>query len=345
MAPWIDSEQIVTGDDIFDRLGQGLQSMDVMVFLVSKASLESEWVKREVKYAIKKEIIERRLLVLPFIIDDTPTDALPWFLSSRNVSHGAADASGVEHIVNAVHQALERRSVVAETSSEESEFSYDPRVDRLIENVGLGDWNAARDAAIEMLKATDEFGENELFEALLTYIDCLDEDLRWGAIITIESFAQLAPWLIDRKLLTRMANHPDFSTRSSAASICFDLAYFAPDRVPVDVLLKLSMHDEDWYVMTPATAALKAMARWRPAVLRVFFSRLRSADPDAREHAAQALADIAREEPELLEREELAHELSRLEQMGDRAARGYIAEGLSRVQQADRSGPYRYGAF
>lgn len=345
MAPWIDSEQIVTGDDIFDRLGQGLQLMDVMVFLVSKASLESEWVKLEVKYAVKREINERRVLVLPFIIDDTPIDALDWFLSHRNVSCVAANPRGAEHIVNTVRQALQRRSVPVEASAQESEFRYDPRVNKLIENVGLGDWNAARDAAIEMLKATDEFGENELFQVLFTYIDCPDEDLRWGAIIAIESFAQLAPWLFNHELLSRMANHQDFSIRSSAASICFDLAHFAPDRVPIDVLLKLSTHDEDWYVTTPATAALKAMTRWRPAVLRVFFSRLHSPDPDAREYVAQALADIARTEPEILEPEDLIRAFTNLEQMGDKAALAYIAEALSKVRQVDRSGRYKYSAF
>ncbi|HUJ09578.1 MAG TPA: toll/interleukin-1 receptor domain-containing protein [Verrucomicrobiae bacterium] len=78
MAPWIDTEQIVTGDDIFDRLGQELQAMDVLVFLVSEAALASEWVSREVKFAAKREITEKRILLLPFIIDDTPIDALPW---------------------------------------------------------------------------------------------------------------------------------------------------------------------------------------------------------------------------------------------------------------------------
>jgi len=345
MAPWIDSEQIIAGDDIFDQLGQGLQSMDTLVFLVSAASLESEWVALEVKYAVKREITERRVLVQPFIIDDTPTTALPWFLTHRGVSRIAADASGASDVANAVRQALERRSTTSvQRPFQEAEFENDPRIDHLIKDVGLGDWNAARDAAIEMLKATDEFGQNELFESLLRYQNYPnDEDVRFAAIITIESFAQLAPWLIDHELLARMANHLDFSIRSSAASICMDLAQFAPDRVPVDILLKLARHDEDWYVEAPATAALQAMARQRPAILRVFFKRLHSIDPYVREHAAQALACIARQEPEILDPEELEYELSRLKQLGDYAARDYIAEALPGVQQVEHSSPYKYG--
>jgi hypothetical protein len=72
MAAWIDSEQIVTGDDIFDQLGRGLHSMDVLVFLISQASLKSEVVALEIKHAVWREVKEKRILILPFIIDDTP---------------------------------------------------------------------------------------------------------------------------------------------------------------------------------------------------------------------------------------------------------------------------------
>ena len=109
MAPWIDSEQIIAGDDIFEQLGQGLQLMDTLVFLISAASLRSEWVDLEVKYAVTREITERRVLVQPFIIDDSPISALPWFLSHRNVARVIADANGAIYIANAVQQALQRR--------------------------------------------------------------------------------------------------------------------------------------------------------------------------------------------------------------------------------------------
>lgn len=344
MAPWIDSEQVVAGDDILDQLGHGLQSMDVLVFLVSNASLLSRWVELELKYAVTREIDEKRALVQPFIIDDVPKQDVPWFLAHRNLARVTPDASGAVHIANAIQQAIARRSLThIEDSPRGSGFKGDPRIDRLIRHIGPGDWDPARDAALEMLKATNEFGQNELFEVLLRYYDCPDEDLRWGAILTIESFAQLAPWLIDHELLTRMANQQDFSIRASAASICLDLARFAADRVPVDVLLKLAVPNEDWYVMAPATAALKSMARSRPVLLHALISRLRSEDPDVREHAARALADIAAKEPEIFEPEDLTRELSRLKRVGDHVAQGHIAEAISKVQQADPESYYKYG--
>jgi HEAT repeat protein len=144
-----------------------------------------------------------------------------------------------------------------------------------------------------------------------------DDDLLWGGLQTIESFAELAPWLFDHHVIAQLANHNNFSVRSTAASICLDMTQFAPELVPVDILFKLAAYDEDWYVMTPATESLVTIAKSRPAVLRAIFTRLSSQDAGVREHAARAIADIAREKPRILEQEELKQELARLEKMRD----------------------------
>lgn len=154
---------------------------------------------------------------------------------------------------------------------------------------------------------------------------------------------QIADFDSEGPLSQESLKETDFSIRSTAASICMDFAQFAADRVPMDILLKLARHDEDWYVMAPAFAALKSMARQRPAVLHVFFRRLHSSDSDVREYAANALADIADEEPEILDPEELKQELSRLKKIGDNVAADFIAEALPKVERAERSSDYKYG--
>jgi len=346
LAPWIDSEQIVTGDDIFDELGHGLQSMDILVFLASRASLKSELVRLEVKYAIKREIDEKRALVLPFIIDDTPTRALPWYLSHRNAPRVTQDAAGAGHIAASVRQAVQRRSSrKAARPTDAVVFKRDPRIERLIKDVNVSDWAAADRAALEIVKATDKFGHNDLFEALLEYQDYpnKEDDILWGALMTIESCVQLASWLINREKLARMANHQDFQVRSSMASICMDLAEFAPSQVPVDLVMKLAVYNEDWYVQAPATATLKSLAHLRPSVLRIFYERLASTDPDERAHAARAVADIADKEPEILDLSELKEHLSALKGMGDREARDYITRALPKVKQSEGASRFRYG--
>jgi hypothetical protein len=105
--------------------------------------------------------------------------------------------------------------------------------------------------------------------------------------------------------MSRMATHTNFSVRSTAAAICMDLAHSAPDRVPLDLVMKLSVYDEDWYVQAPANASLKAMARVTPEVLRIFLVRLRSSNFEESAHSASAIRDIADNEPELFSPEVL----------------------------------------
>jgi nucleoside phosphorylase len=217
------------------------------------------------------------------------------------------------------------------------------RIDELIKGVVLDDNRSSVAPAIEIVKATDELGHNELLQELLNYLDYQDQDTLWKALPTIEACAELAPRLFTHAVLSRMTNNSDFSVRSSAASICMDLAQYAPDRVPVDLLIKLSVHNEDWYVETPAIAALKAMVRSMPAVLGIFFARLRSEQAEERTHAAQALAEIAKREPEVLDPDALKKELSRLRFIGDKDATALIARVLPRVRRSRRIDRYKYG--
>ena len=153
------------------------------------------------------------------------------------------------------------------------EFERNEDVERLLRRVVPGEMKTSDEVALELLKVTDASGRNELFDALLKYQNCSVEDLFWKALPLIEGCVRLAPWIIGRSQLFEMASHSNFSVRSTAASICMDLAQYAPDRVPVDVLQRLSVYDEDWYVQAPANAALKAIASSIPSVLRIYFMR------------------------------------------------------------------------
>ena len=93
----------------------------------------------------------------------------------------------------------------------------------------------------------------------------------------------------------------------------------------------------------PAMAALKAMARSMPAVLQIFFARLRSSQPDEREHAAQALVEIGQKEPEILDFEDLEKELVWLQSQKDKKAAKLIASILPRIRKAPPHDGYRYG--
>lgn len=223
-------------------------------------------------------------------------------------------------------------------------FVGEPQVDLLISNVKLADWDAAEEAALSLVAATSPSGKNETFESLLGYRDCHEDDERLpGALQTIECCAHLAPWLINHEQLAQLAAHENSSVRSTAASICMDLAHSCPELVPLNLLLKLSVYDEDWYVQAPANAALKAMARSFPAVLRIFHRRLHSDEPDEAAHAAAALMDVAMKEPELLDASLLRSELRQLKRRGYDEAGGHLTRALSRLKGVSRTQRFRYG--
>lgn len=244
-------------------------------------------------------------------------------------------------------QHLDRESEPPKRSNSRSrtvKFKGSPEIDAIISGVKLGNWDSAESAALQVIQKTHESGTNEIFEKLLAYQDCSSEDDRfWGASHTIESCVQLAPWLIRHEQLAKMAKHPHYSVRSTAASICMHLANSAPDRVPIDLLLKLSVHDEDWYVQAPAVAAIKGMANIIPSALCIFYERLHSQNADARTHAAAAISDIAANEPELLNQDRLKKELLKLTELGDREAYKHISDALKLLKDVRESGRLRYG--
>lgn len=345
MVPWADSENILVGDDILDGLGSGLKTMDLFVLIVSAASLKSSWVEREVKFAIWQEIKRKEALVLPFIIDDTAVEELPWYLTKAHARHIGPDAAGAEVLAGAVRDVIARRSAFHSKASEKAPgVRRDLRLDRLIQNVGLGDWESATHAALEMVRATDFSGHNELLRVLINYIDLHEDDtLLWSALHTIECYAELAPSQFDYATLSRMASHQNFSVRSTVASICMRWAQFAPDRIPVDVLLKLSVYDEDWYVEAPANAALKSMARSVRGILGIFFARLRSQVAEERAHAAHAILEIAKKEAEILDPAMIEAEIKRLRSVSDKLAISSLLKAAALVKKTSYLSGYKYG--
>jgi hypothetical protein len=121
------------------------------------------------------------------------------------------------------------------------------------------------------------------------------------------------------------------------------LANYAPGRVPTDITIRLSKHNEDWYVQAPANAALKTLARSMPNILRVYLARLRSEDKSEREHSAGALTEIAQHEPDLIDRKALKHGLELLLRLGDKTCARQIEAVLAMTRGASKLRRFEYG--
>jgi hypothetical protein len=71
-------------------------------------------------------------------------------------------------------------------------FVRDPYIDSLIADVRFGELKTSAQPAL--LKTTGSTGQNELYDRLLSYQDCSDEEeVFWKALGTVEGVASLHP--------------------------------------------------------------------------------------------------------------------------------------------------------
>jgi hypothetical protein len=324
---WSDTD-IQSGETWREEIRKALLSSQVALLLVSADFLASDFIVSNELPPLLLLAKQQKCLIIPIVVGPClflRIQALQQFQAANSPGKplSAMKSAQAEQVLTGVaarilgiafpHNHLDQQDGPSEDQSHQStttEFQARPEVDALIGAIDIGDWGSAEGAALQVLRETDASGRNKMFEALLEYQDCpIDDNRFWGASMTAECCVRVAPWLIRHDQLARLADHESFSVRSTAASICMELANSAPERVPTDLLLHLSSFDEDWYVEAPAIAAIKTMAHVFPAVLRIFYDRLHSSTPEERIQAAAAIEDVAQKEPELLNRDRLEAEL------------------------------------
>lgn len=67
---WLDEQQIFVGDSIPEKIAQGLAESDFFLIVISRNSVESPWVKKELNSALVHEIERRKVKVMPIRLDD-----------------------------------------------------------------------------------------------------------------------------------------------------------------------------------------------------------------------------------------------------------------------------------
>lgn len=67
---WLDEQRILVGDSITEKIGQGLAQSDFFLIALSKESINSEWVKKELNQALITEVEKREVHILPVKLSD-----------------------------------------------------------------------------------------------------------------------------------------------------------------------------------------------------------------------------------------------------------------------------------
>jgi uncharacterized membrane protein len=66
---WLDEQRIKVGESIPEKISQGLAESDHFLIAVSKNSVDSDWVKKELNSALVNEVQRRAVHILPLKLD------------------------------------------------------------------------------------------------------------------------------------------------------------------------------------------------------------------------------------------------------------------------------------
>ena len=77
---WIDEAELKAGDSIIGAVASALESSDTVVAFLSKASIDSRWVQKELSVAATPEVLGIRVRVISVLLDDV---TLPPFLADN----------------------------------------------------------------------------------------------------------------------------------------------------------------------------------------------------------------------------------------------------------------------
>jgi hypothetical protein len=77
---WVDTWELSVGDSILNKVQEAIQESSALLVIVSKASVESEWCKKELSAGLMRELDEKRVVVLPVLVEDCE---IPLFLREK----------------------------------------------------------------------------------------------------------------------------------------------------------------------------------------------------------------------------------------------------------------------
>ena len=77
---WKDEWQISVGDSLINEIESGLLGASYLLIVLSKNSVKSDWVRKELNAALIREIDDKKIKILPVLIDDCE---IPLFLREK----------------------------------------------------------------------------------------------------------------------------------------------------------------------------------------------------------------------------------------------------------------------
>jgi hypothetical protein len=120
---WMDRWELSIGDSLISKIQSALTDSDAMLIVLSKNSVASEWCKKELNSGLMRELEEKRVLVLPCVIDDC---TIPLFLREKLYADFRKDQDeAFEQVDDALLRITNRQQGRLESPNFHTDWSYD----------------------------------------------------------------------------------------------------------------------------------------------------------------------------------------------------------------------------
>jgi hypothetical protein len=97
VSVWYDKFEIRAGDDIVDKVNEGLKDSEYFLLILSPNALSSSWVKEETSFAVLQQIAFKGIFVIPVLIQDC--DIPPLLRHRRYVDFRKSYDEGMEELL------------------------------------------------------------------------------------------------------------------------------------------------------------------------------------------------------------------------------------------------------
>ncbi|MGB0880606.1 MAG: toll/interleukin-1 receptor domain-containing protein [Polaribacter sp.] len=77
---WLDKWEMKPGDSLIDKIQSGISDSSFLLVVLSENSIKSEWCKKELNSGLMRELNEKKVVVIPILIDDCK---IPLFLQEK----------------------------------------------------------------------------------------------------------------------------------------------------------------------------------------------------------------------------------------------------------------------
>lgn len=77
---WIDKWELNFGDSLIQKVQDAISEASVLLIMLSKKSVESEWCKKELTAGLLRELEEKRVVTIPILLEDC---SIPLFLRDK----------------------------------------------------------------------------------------------------------------------------------------------------------------------------------------------------------------------------------------------------------------------